>query len=93
MRTLPETAAYLKEQDPQTAITLTALRRMVKTGELPPGTVGVKRLINLDILISHLNSTIPQSTPQIPIRLFWVSEEVYYTVSHLQGRQFCRRFI
>ena len=54
MRTLTETAAYLKEQDPQTAVTLTALRRMVKTGELPSVTVGVKRLINIDVLISHL---------------------------------------
>jgi len=67
MRTLTETAAYLKEQDPQTAVTLTALRRMVKTGELPSITVGVKRLINLDVLISHLSNTIPQSTQQEPV--------------------------
>ena len=67
MRTLPETAAYLKEQDPQTAVTLTALRRMVKTGELPSVTVGVKRLINLDVLISHLGNETPQSIQQIPV--------------------------
>jgi len=66
MRTLPETAAYLKEQDPQTAVTLTALRRMTKSGEIPSVTVGVKRLINLDVLISHLNNAIPQTTQQIP---------------------------
>ena len=65
MRTLPETAAYLKKQDPQTAVTLTALRRMVKNGELPSVTVGVKRLINIDVLISHLSNTIPQSTQQV----------------------------
>ena len=67
MRTLPETAAYLKEQDPQTAVTLTALRRMVKNGEIPSVTVGVKRLINLDVLISHLNNVIPQPVQQVPI--------------------------
>ena len=67
MRTLTETAAYLKEQDPQTAVTLTALRRMVKTGEFPSVTVGVKRLINLDVLISHFGNAIPQPTQQVPI--------------------------
>ena len=67
MRTLPETAAYLKEQDPQTAVTLTALRRMTKSGEIPSVTVGVKRLINLDVLISHLNNTISQPIQQVPI--------------------------
>ena len=67
MRTLPETAAYLKEQDPQTAVTLTALRRMVKTGELSYVTVGVKRLINLDVLISHLGNETPQPIQQITV--------------------------
>ena len=67
MRTLPETAAYLKEQDPQTAVTLTALRRMTKSGEIPSVTVGVKRLINLDVLISHLNNAMPQPLQQVQV--------------------------
>ena len=35
MRTLPKAAAILKAEDPETAITLTALRRMVKQGLIP----------------------------------------------------------
>ena len=36
MRTIPECVAMLKELDPETAITITALRNMVKRGEVPP---------------------------------------------------------
>ena len=35
MRTLPECVAMLRELDPETAVTLTALRRKAKRGELP----------------------------------------------------------
>ena len=52
MRTLPEAAAELKRMDENTAFTLTALRRMVKTGEIHSINVGKKRLINLDMLLA-----------------------------------------
>lgn len=51
MRTLPEAAAELKRMDNDTAITLTALRRMVKMGELPYISVASKRLINFTCLV------------------------------------------
>lgn len=51
MRTLPEAAAELKRMDENTAFTLTALRRMTKTGEIPSISVGNKKLVNLDILL------------------------------------------
>lgn len=61
MRTLPEAAAELKRMDEHTAITLTALRRMVKAGELPYLAVGNKRLINFDLLLDRLKSPAPHT--------------------------------
>lgn len=57
MRTLPECAAMLKELDPDTAITLTALRNKVKRGEIPAVPVGSKRLVNFDLLLELLSNT------------------------------------
>jgi len=54
MRTLPQAAALLREQDPDTAFTLTALRRMVKRGEVVAVEVASRRLINYDALLEHL---------------------------------------
>lgn len=63
MRTLPEAAAELKRMDNDTAITLTALRRMVKTGELPYISVASKRLINFDRLLELLENPNKVDTP------------------------------
>ena len=54
MRTIPECATMLKELDPDTAITLTALRNKVKRGELPEACLVSKRLINFDLLLEIL---------------------------------------
>ena len=54
MRTLPETIKYLQQQDPDTAITLTALRRMVKQGKIPAFHAGNKALIDVDTLGEYL---------------------------------------
>lgn len=51
IRTIPECVAMLKELDPETAITITALRNMVKRGEVPAVPVGSKSLINFDMLL------------------------------------------
>jgi len=56
MRTAPEAIAELKKADPDTALTLRALRRMINTGEIPFVTVNSKRLINLDTLFEYLNN-------------------------------------
>lgn len=63
MRTLPECAAMLKELDPDTAITLTALRNKVKRGEIPAVPVGSKRLVNFDLLLELLSNTSPAPVP------------------------------
>ena len=60
MRTLPEALIELKQLDDKTAITLTALRRMVNKEEIPVVFIGCKRLINLDQLIENLANPKPR---------------------------------
>ena len=50
MRTIDQAAAYIQQSDPETAITKTALRRLVTTGQLPSVRVGVKYLVSLEAL-------------------------------------------
>ncbi len=54
MRTIPEAAAELKRMDKNTAVTLCALRRMVKTGALPSVSVASRRLVNMEQLFELL---------------------------------------
>lgn len=58
MRTAPEAIAELKKADPETAFTLRALRRMMKTGEIPVVKVESKRLVNLDTLFKYLGTAV-----------------------------------
>ncbi len=64
MRTIPECVAMLKKLDPDTAVTITALRRKVKCGELPSVEVGSKHLVNFDILLESLNMSVPASSSE-----------------------------
>ena len=64
MRTIDQAFACLQESDPETAITKTALRRMVTTGELPGVVrVGSKYLLNLDVLTEFLKGSLPAPDP------------------------------
>ena len=54
MRTINQASAWLQENDPGTAFTQTALRRLVVTGQLPSVRVGQKYLVNLDVLEGFL---------------------------------------
>ena len=55
MRTIPQAYSEIKEIDPDTAVTLRALRRMVKNKEIPTVNIASKRLINLDLLLDKLS--------------------------------------
>jgi hypothetical protein len=67
MRTIAEAIQEVKKADPQTAFTQTALRRMLKTGELPSIKAGTKYLVNLDVLFNYLNNPAQyQSTQAVP---------------------------
>lgn len=50
MRTIDEAAAFLRQADPNTAITKTALRRLVTSGQIPSVRVGAKYLVDLGTL-------------------------------------------
>lgn len=56
MRTIPEAMREIQRIDPDTALTVTALRRMVNNGEIPYVSVASKRLINLDFLLAILQN-------------------------------------
>lgn len=64
MRTITEAIAAIREVDPQTAFTQTALRRMIKTGEIPSVKSGCKYLVNLDVLFDYLNNPIAQTAAE-----------------------------
>ena len=50
MRTIDQAHAWLQQSDPETAATRTALRRMIKAGEIPSVRVGQKYLVALEQL-------------------------------------------
>ena len=50
MRLQKDWLSYIKEKDPDTALTQNALRQMVLDGTIPHTAVGSKKLVNLDIL-------------------------------------------
>lgn len=55
MRTIPKAYEEIKQSDPNTNITLRALRRMVTNGEIPVVNVGSKNLVNLDLLLERFS--------------------------------------
>ncbi|MEE0409453.1 MAG: hypothetical protein UD759_01605 [Clostridia bacterium] len=55
MRTIPKAFEAVKRADPNTDLTLRALRRMVNNGSIPTVQVGRKRLVDLDLLFDTLS--------------------------------------
>lgn len=55
MRTIDQAAEYVKASDPETALTKTAIRRLVVTGRLQSVRVGQKYLVSLEVLDSYLS--------------------------------------
>lgn len=62
MRTIDQAAEWLRANDPDTAFTKTALRRLVTTGELPCVRVGQKYLVSLETLEDYLQGGCPAQT-------------------------------
>lgn len=63
MRTIDQAAEWLREADPDTALTKTALRRLVTTGKIPSVQVGQKYLISLEALEDFLHGAVPLPVP------------------------------
>lgn len=57
MRTINEAMELLYRQDPNTAITPHALRRLIVTDKLPHVMIGRKYLVNFDALEEYLGNT------------------------------------
>lgn len=55
MRTIPKAYEEIKSLDPDTCLTLRALRRMANCGEIPVIQIASKKLINLDLLLEKLS--------------------------------------
>lgn len=66
MRTIQEAYTWVKEKDPDSALSFSALRKLVLSGEIPHVAIGAKRLINLDTLEAYLSGEMnaPQPTTQ-----------------------------
>lgn len=54
MRTIREASEHIATVDPETALTQTALRRLVKTGAIPSVRIGTKYLVALEAVEEYL---------------------------------------
>lgn len=57
-RTIKEAAAYFREEDPQTSLTETAIRTLLRSGAVPSVRVGKKYLVSLEALEGYLTGEI-----------------------------------
>ena len=53
-RTICEAAIYFKERDPETCLTETAIRTLVRSGRVPSVKVGKKYLVTIEALEEYL---------------------------------------
>ena len=54
LRTAEGALEIIKAEDPDTAVTLRPVRRLIATGAGPPVPVGRKKLVNVDKLLAYL---------------------------------------
>lgn len=59
MRTAAGALEIIKAEDPDTAVTLRAIRGLINTGKVHSVPVGVKRLIDVDKLMEYLKGEEP----------------------------------
>ncbi len=55
MRTAAGVLAEIKAVDPGTEVTLSYLRRLIKTRQVPVTEVGCKKLVNVDAVMAFLS--------------------------------------
>lgn len=56
MRTIEQVYEYIKANDPDTALTENAIRRLVTTGKIETVKAGTKYLINMDMFFDYLSN-------------------------------------
>ena len=69
-RTIREAAAYFQESDPQTCLTETAIRTLLRTGAVPCARVGRKYLVTIEALEAYRGGAEgPEKAPKTqPVR-------------------------
>ena len=60
MRTAEKAYEIIKEQDPDTDITLYYIRHLIKSGKIPHTPVGIKKLVNVDYLIEYITTGVTE---------------------------------
>lgn len=65
-RTIREAAVYFQESDPQTCLTETAIRTLLRTGAVPSARVGRKYLVTIEALETYLEGSVGPKTPTEP---------------------------
>lgn len=68
-RTIREAAVYFQESDPQTCLTETAIRTLLRTGAVPSARVGRKYLVTIEALEAYLEGSMGPKTPSEPTTL------------------------
>lgn len=61
MRTIDQIAQLIRDDDPETALTKTAIRRLVTTGAIRSVKVGQKYLVSLEAVNEYLAGDVPVS--------------------------------
>ena len=72
VRTIKEAAAYYKSLDEGTALTETAIRTLVRSGQVASSKVGKKYLVSLEALDEYLMGEAVPATPELkPQKPVW----------------------
>ena len=71
-RTIREAAAWFKACDPDTALTETAIRTLVRNGRVPSARVGKKYLITIEALEGFITGQTEQATPKPKADRNWI---------------------
>lgn len=66
MRTAAGVLAIIKEQDPNTEVTLHYIRRIINTHSVPVTPVGTKKLVNADTVIEYIAAGAAPPEPEPP---------------------------
>lgn len=64
MRTIDAAWKHVKEKDPETCLTRTALRRLVVSGKVPSTRIGKKYLVCLETLDDYLEGRLEDKHPE-----------------------------
>ena len=62
-RTIREAAAYFQENAPQTCLTETAIRTLLRTGVVPSARVGRKYLVTIEAVEACLGGSVRSEKP------------------------------